>query len=72
MNTTDVVLHIYVDQWQFSFMPLNISCVEKTFQVGPSGRAVWDVGLNRLDAEIVDLNTVYGMDLCLFVFCCLV
>jgi hypothetical protein len=34
---------------------------------GPSGRAVWGVGLDRLDAETVGSNPAYGMNACLCV-----
>jgi hypothetical protein len=37
-----------------------------------SGRAVWGVGLGRLDTGIAGSNPAHGMDICprLFVACC--
>jgi hypothetical protein len=39
---------------------------------GHSGRAVWDVGLDRLDSGIIGSNPAQGMDVCprLSVLCC--
>jgi hypothetical protein len=34
--------------------------------VGPSDLAVWGIGLDRLDTEIVGSNLAYGMDVCLY------
>jgi hypothetical protein len=44
--------------------------VDKSVQVGPSVQAVWGIGLDRLDAEILGLNPTYSMDVCLSVLCC--
>jgi hypothetical protein len=39
---------------------------------GPSGPAVWGLGFDRLDAEIVGSNPAEGMNVFLVFLCCVV
>jgi hypothetical protein len=50
----------------------NIHYIMLTTAAGSTGRAVWDVGLYRLDIEVVGSNPAYSKDgcLCISVLCC--
>jgi hypothetical protein len=68
-----VTINFYISETDTNFIDTSFDFVLViVLLAGHSGRAVWDVGLGRLVAEIRGSNPAQGMDVCprLSVLCC--